>query len=105
KLLAFQAEYMRKLPTSEKVTGVLPFLERAGWVTAPVGDETRAYVGRIVDALGDRLQVFGDILLQSSFFFAKDDDLAFDEKAFAKRVMAPGAADRLAEYRGWLAEQ
>jgi glutamyl-tRNA synthetase len=105
KLLAFQAEYMRKLPTPEKVAGVLPFLERAGWVTAPVGDDTRAYVGRIVEALGDRIKVFGDILLQASFFFVKDDDLAFDEKAFAKRVMAPGAADRLAEYRDWLAGQ
>ena len=33
------------------------------------------------------------------------DEVAFDEKAFAKRVLAPGAADRLAEYRGWLADQ
>jgi len=31
--------------------------------------------------------------------------VAFDDKAFAKRVLAPGAADRLADYRGWLADQ
>jgi glutamyl-tRNA synthetase len=105
KLLAFQAEYMRKLPAAEKVAGVLPFLERAGWITAPVGDDTRAYVARIVEALGDRIKVFGDVLLQAPFFFVKDDELAFDDKAFAKRVLAPGAVDRLAEYRGWLAEQ
>jgi glutamyl-tRNA synthetase len=103
KLLAFQAEYMRKLPLDDKVAGVLPFLERAGWVTAPVSDERRAYVGRIVEALGDRIKVFGDILLQAPFFFG--DEVVFDDKAFAKRVLAPGAADRLAEYRGWLAEQ
>ncbi len=103
KLLAFQAQYMRDLPMPEKVAGMLPYLERAGWVTAPVGDDTRAYVGRIVAALGDRIKVFGDILLQASFFFG--DEVVFDDKAFAKRVLAPGAADRLADYRGWLADQ
>jgi glutamyl-tRNA synthetase len=105
KLLAFQAEYMRKLPASDKVAGVLPFLERAGWVTAPVSDDTRAYVARVVEALGDRIKVFGDILLQASFFFVAGDEIAFDDKAFAKRVLAPGAVDRLADYRGWLAGQ
>ena len=103
KLLAFQAQYMRDLPLADKVAGVLPFLERAGLVTAPVSAETRAYVARIVEALGDRIKVFGDILLQAPFFFG--DEVAFDDKAFAKRVLAPGAAERLADYRGWLAEQ
>jgi glutamyl-tRNA synthetase len=105
KLLAFQAQYMRDLPLPEKVAGVLPYLERAGWVTAPIGDDTRTYVGRIVEALGDRIKVFGDILLQASFFFVPNDEIAFDDKAFAKRVLAPGAVDRLAEYRGWLADR
>jgi len=45
--------------------------------------------------------VFGDILLQASFFFG--DEVMFDDKAFAKRVLAPGAADLLASYRDWLA--
>jgi glutamyl-tRNA synthetase len=105
KLLAFQAQYMRDLPLGDKVAGVLPFLERAGWVTAPIGDDARAYVGRVVEILGDRIKVFGDILLQASFFFVQGDEVAFDDKAFAKRVLAPGAADRLADYRGWLADQ
>ncbi len=103
KLLSFQAQYMRDLPLPDKVAGVLPFLERAGLVTAPIGADTRAYVARIVEALGDRIKVFGDILLQATFFFG--DEVAFDDKAFAKRLLAPGAADRLADYRGWLAEQ
>jgi len=103
KLLAFQAQYMRDLPLADKVAGVLPYLERAGWLTAPVSDDTRAYVARIVEALGDRIKVFGDILLQAPFFFG--DEVTFDDKAFAKRVLAPGAVDRLADYRGWLADQ
>jgi glutamyl-tRNA synthetase len=105
KLLAFQAQYMRDLPAAEKVAGVLPYLERAGLVSPPISDATRAHVARIVEILGDRIKVFGDILLQAPFFFAADDAIAFDDKAFAKRVMAPGAADLLADYRGWLATQ
>jgi glutamyl-tRNA synthetase len=101
KLLAFQLHYMRELPLAEKVAGVLPFLERAGLVKAPVSDELRAHVARVVEALGDRIRVFGDILLQGAFFFG--EDVAVDEKAFTKRVLAPGAADRLADYRAWLA--
>ena len=81
----------------------MPFLERAGLLAHPVSDDTRAHVGRIVEAMGDRLRVFGDILLQATFFFG--DDVTYDDKAFAKRVRAPGAAERLADYRGWLAAQ
>jgi len=103
KLLAFQMQYMREVPLDEKVAGVLPYLERAGLVAPPVSDETRAYVARIVEILGDRIRVFGDILLQASFFFG--DEVTFDDKAFAKRVLAPGAAERLADFRAWLADQ
>jgi len=109
KLLAFQAQYMRDLPLADKVAGVLPYLERAGLVPPPASDDTRvgarAYVARIVEILGDRIKVFGDILLQAAFFFAPDDAVIFDDKAFAKRLLAPGAADLLADYRGWLAAQ
>src|SRR5262249_4957408 len=103
KLLAFQAQYMRDVPLADKVTGVLPYLERAELVQAPASDETRAYVARIVEILGDRMKVFGDILLQAPFFFAPGDEVTFDDKAFAKRLLAPGAADLLADYRAWLA--
>ena len=95
KLLAFQTQYMQKVPLDEKVQRVRPFLERAGIVA----DEAR--VRRIVEALGDRLKVFGDILVQGAYFFG-DEVPAWDEKAFAKRVMAPGAVDKLAAYRDWL---
>ena len=103
KLVAFQAQYMKDLPLPEKVAGVLPFLTRAGWLRAPVTDGSKAKVARVVEALGDRLKVFGDVLLQAGFFFS--DKISYDDKAFAKRILAPGAADRLAEYRGWLAER
>jgi glutamyl-tRNA synthetase len=101
KLVAFQAHYMRALPTEEKVRRVLPYLEQAGLLRAPLDAAAEAHVARVVEALGDRLKVFGDILLQGAFFFG--EEVTFDDKAFAKRVQAPGAAEKLADYRGWLA--
>jgi glutamyl-tRNA synthetase len=103
KLLAFQAHYMRELPLERKVAGVLPYLERAGLVPRPVSDATSERVKSILLALGDRLKVFGDILLLGGFFFG--EEVVFDEKAFEKRVRSPGATDRLREYRAWLAER
>jgi glutamyl-tRNA synthetase len=101
KLVAFQTHYMHALPTAEKVRRVLPYLERAGLVRPPIDAEIEARVAVVVETLGDRLKVFGDILLQGSFFFG--DEVPIDDKAFAKRVLAPGAVDRLADYRAWLA--
>jgi len=101
KLVAFQLQYMRALPPDEKVRGVLPFLERAGLLRPPFAAEAQALVGRILEALGERVKVFGDIVLQAGFFFG--EEVTYDEKAFAKRVLAPGARERLGEYRGWLA--
>ena len=103
KLVAFQMQYMKAVPSEEKVRRALPFLERARLVATPVSDEERRQVARVVEALGDRLKVFGDVVLQGAFFFV--DEVTFDEKAFDKRLRAPGAAARLADYRVWLAEQ
>jgi glutamyl-tRNA synthetase len=101
KLVAFQAHYMRELPLADKVSRMLPFLERAGLVRPPVTPAVEQKVARLIEALGDRLKVFGDIVLQAGFFFG--EDVPYDEKAFTKRVLAPGAAERLADYRSWLA--
>jgi glutamyl-tRNA synthetase len=103
KLVAFQLHYMQGLTLAEKVKRTLPFLERAGLVRPPVNAELEAHVARIVETLGDRIKVFGDILLQGSFFFG--EEVVFEDKAFAKRLLVPGAADRLADYRQWLAER
>ena len=95
KLQAFQTHYMQQVPLDEKVRRVRPFVERAGLAA----DDAR--LERIVAVLGDRIKVFGDILLQGAYFFG-DDVPAWDEKAFHKRVLAPGAVDKLAAYRDWL---
>jgi len=96
KLQAFQTHYMQQVPLDDKVRRVRPFVERAG---ISVDDAT---LRRIVEALGDRIKVFGDILVQGAYFFG-DEVPSWDDKAFAKRVMAPGAVDKLRAYREWLA--
>jgi glutamyl-tRNA synthetase len=103
KLVAFQAHYMHALPIAEKVRRALPYLERARLVRPPIDAATEARVTEVVKTLGDRLKVFGDIVLQGAFAFG--EDVLVDEKAFAKRVMAPGAPARLSEFRAWLAER
>jgi glutamyl-tRNA synthetase len=96
KLQAFQTHYMQQVPLDDKVRRVRPFVERAG---ITVDDAT---LRRIVEALGDRIKVFGDILVQGAYLFG-DEVPSWDDKAFAKRVLAPGAVDKLRAYREWLA--
>ena len=63
----------------------------------PTPDD-RARLRAVVAAAGDRIKVAGDVVHYAEFF---QDDGAFpyDEKAFAKRLAAPGAADRLRRFR------
>jgi glutamyl-tRNA synthetase len=102
KLGAFQLHYMQGLSVEQKTAGVLPFLAKMGWISRPASDDEIARIARIIQALGDRLKVFGDIVLQAPFFFGAEV-VALDEKAFAKRLLAEGATERLAAYRTWLA--
>src|SRR5262249_4484645 len=103
KLVAFQAQYMKQLPLEEKVARALPLLERAKLVSQPASAAERQLAARVIEALGDRIKGFGDAAREGAFSFV--DQPPIDEKAFDKRLRAPGAAERLAEWRGWLAEQ
>ena len=86
KLQNFQARYMEKLPTKQKVAMCLPYLQKAGLVSEPVDCEVGPYLTRIVEAADDRIAVAGDILKFDDFLTA-DDELAYDEKGFQKRLV------------------
>ena len=105
KLQAFQERRMAALPIDDKVALVAPYLAAAlgalaSRTGAPAsrpaldGDKLRA----VVAAAADRLKVAGDIVTYTEFFVA-DDTFPYDAKAFAKRLAAPEAADRLAGFR------
>ena len=103
KLLAFQEHWMGQLSTDAKVDRCLPYLAQAGWVDNPDDTDNRAFVARLIEALGDRLKLFGDILRYDEYFVA-DANLAYDEKAFEKRLRKPeDAADLLRQFRDELA--
>ncbi len=87
KLFWIEGEWMKTLPIDQKVAGVLPFLEREG-LTA---DRTK--VVAVIEALGDRLKVFGDILKLGRYFFT--EDLTFDPDAVKKRLRKDGVPELL----------
>ncbi|MFN7942039.1 MAG: glutamate--tRNA ligase [Thermoanaerobaculia bacterium] len=97
KLLSFQERYFQELSIDERLALALPYLERVGWVASPPSPAELASARAIVAAANERLKIAGDVLDYDEFFVA-DADLAYDERAFDKRIRnAPGAAGLLAE--------
>lgn len=65
---------------------------------------TRDYLARVITALSERLKTFSDILSFDEFF-VPDEALAYDEKAFDKRIRQPErAVPLLRAFRERLAE-
>jgi glutamyl-tRNA synthetase len=103
KLLAFQEQWMSRLTTEQKVDRCLPFLVQARYVAEPESPQVREFVTRLIEALGDRLKLCGDILRYDEYFVS-DEQLVYDEKAFDKRLrQPPEAADLLRRWRDVLA--
>ncbi len=102
KLMAFQVRHMLARSVEQRVAMLVPCLQQAGLVSDPPEPGLAEKVARIVEAAGDRIKVAGDILDYVDFF-VPDSELACDEKAFAKRVRNPGAADLLGRFRERLA--
>ena len=101
KLMAFEDRHFQRLPLEKKILLVVPFLEKAGWVTTPPTDDQRRLVEQVVMAAGDRIKVAGDILA-FPYFFQQDDSPAYDSKAVEKHLLTPGAAELLAKFRNRL---
>jgi len=97
KLWAFQDHYMQELPLKEKVATMLRYLQRAGLVPSPPPCEVGPKLTRIVTAAGDRLKVFGDIIVYADFFFTSE--VRYDEAAFDKNVRKDGARELLIKFR------
>lgn len=95
KLFSFQSHWMKELPFDQKLAGCLPYLVQSGLVVEPVSETTRAFVGEVIVALGDRLKVFSDILSARYFF---RDDYPVDQKNFDKRVRKDGITTHLVEF-------
>jgi glutamyl-tRNA synthetase len=95
KLFWIQGEWMKTLPLEKKVDAVIPYLVREGLATEPISPELRARVARVIEALGDRLKVFSDILTLGRYFFT--ETLTHDPDAVKKRLRKDGVPKMLAE--------
>jgi glutamyl-tRNA synthetase len=95
KLFWIQGEWMKTLPLDRKVSGVLPYLKAEGLATDPPSSADRARLEAVIQALGDRLKVFSDILKLGRYFFT--DRLTFEPEAVKKRLRKEGVAAMLVE--------
>jgi glutamyl-tRNA synthetase len=104
KLWAFQDRDMRKVPIADKIDRGLPYLQKAGLVTDLAPEEAGRKLAHIVEAAGDRIKVFGDVLDYPEFFQA-DVAFPYEEKAFEQRLRKPARArELLKKFRDRLAE-
>jgi len=101
KLFWIQGEWMKSLSTEAKVDAVIPYLAREGLAPDPGSVGFRERVAAVVEALGDRLKVFSDILTLGRYFFT--DALKHDPDAVKKRLKKDGVPTLLAELDGVLA--
>lgn len=90
KLQWMNGEYMRKRPRGDKTDLVIPHLQKAGLVGSEVDAETREYIGRVVDVVGERLRLGRQIVDLAAFFFKDDVESApADKEEFLKRHYVP----------------
>ena len=101
KLFWIQGEWMKTLSLDAKIDGALPYLAREGLAPDPATPEFRERVGLVVQALGDRLKVFSDILTLGRYFFT--ETLTHDPDAVKKRLKKDGVPTLLRELDGVLA--
>ncbi len=96
KLFWLEGEWMKTVRLERKVEGVVPFLRREGLLAGETPtDSERALIGRVIEALGDRLKTFSDIIKLGRFFFT--EDVTFDPDAVKKRLRKDGVPAMLAE--------
>lgn len=79
KLEWLNSHYINQLDVSARTDAVIPFWQQEGLLDAT---EERGRLERIVDAVGERLTTFQDIIPQTRYFFT--DDYEYDPKAVKK---------------------
>jgi nondiscriminating glutamyl-tRNA synthetase len=96
KLFWLQGEHMKLVPTAEKVERCIPFLRKAELIGDSLDDATRAVLTKIVDASGERIKLFSDVLAFAAPILR--DEIEIDPKAKEKAFKDPNAKMLLAEF-------
>ncbi len=99
KLFWLQGEYMKLIPPEGKLERCLPFLRRAKLIGETLDDTTRSKLLQIIEASGDRIKFFSDVLAFAAPILK--DEIEYDgfalQKAFAD-AKNPNARVLLAEF-------
>ncbi len=96
KLFWLQGEYMKLVPTAEKVERCAPFLKRAGLIGEALDDKTRTLLTKVIDASGDRIKLFSDVLAFATPILR--EEIHADPKAVEKAFKDPTSKALLAEF-------
>ena len=78
---------------------VVAFLKDEHLLNGEVSPDVRAYVGRVVAIMGERLRLPRDVVTYGEFFFR---DVEYDPQAVQKHLSAPGVTDLLRRARAAL---
>jgi glutamyl-tRNA synthetase len=97
KLFWLAGEYMKILPLDQKVAGCLPFLVRAGLIPEKPDEETLGRVRTIVEAAGERIKLFSDIISLASPFLKSTCEI--QPQAVEKFLKPTGIAEILSGFR------
>ncbi len=96
KLFWIQGEHMKLVPTAEKVERCIPFLQRAKLIGDTLDSDTRLTLTKIIEASGDRIKLFSDILAFATPILKQEIDR--DPKATEKAFKDPAAKLLLTEF-------
>ncbi len=102
KLFWLEGEWMKTASPERKLEGVLPYLQKEGLIADPPTAADRERIGRVIEALGDRLKVFSDVIKLGRYFFT--EELTHEPDAVKKRLRKDGVPAMLAELDQVLAE-
>jgi len=102
KLVSLQGHWMNESCPDERLERCLDYLSRAGLIEDVAEAETRGFVAALLEAMGERLKVYSDVLDYDEFF-VDDAELVYDTKAVKKRLRKDGVAGWLAAFRDELA--
>ncbi len=93
KLQWLNGHYITEMDIAARTEAVIPFLQQEGLLLkTDLSPARRAWLQSIVEAVGDRLTTFADIIPQTSYFFV--DTFEYDPKA-VKRWWKKGSASEI----------
>ncbi len=96
KLNHINFQYMKKLSAEELTDFLLPFLEKAGYVTEPLSAEKRAWFVKVTEFLRDRISFGAEAPEQMKMFFT--DVPPFEDEEVVSIMKKETSATILARY-------